>query len=49
MQYYILPTNKDIQHRSHKYIDRKMGKNGKWIYYYTKNLELNNGGKKCHQ
>lgn len=42
MQYYILPTNQDLIHwakgkqaKQHKYVDRKMGKNGKWIYYYT--------------
>lgn len=33
--YVILPTDQDIYHSgSHKYIDKKMGKNGKWIYIY---------------
>lgn len=40
MQYAILPTNRDIIHRSHKYIDKKRGKNGKWIYYYTNKPSL---------
>ena len=31
----IMPSDSDIIHRQHKYIDKKMGKNGKWIYYYT--------------
>lgn len=35
MNYIITPTDRDILHKSHKYVDRKMGKNGKWIYYYN--------------
>lgn len=38
--YYISSTDQDIMHRSHKYVDRKMGKNGKWIYYYTNKPSL---------
>lgn len=36
MYYVVKATDNDIIHKTHKYIDRKRGKNGKWIYYYTK-------------
>lgn len=29
--------NDYISHANHKYIDKHMGKNGKWIYTYAKN------------
>lgn len=36
MNYIIAPTDNDILHsRSHKYIDRKRGKNGQWVYTYS--------------
>ena len=37
--YVVLPTNNELYHGvggSHKYIDRVMGKNGKWRYIYNK-------------
>lgn len=36
MYYYILATNQDIVHRSHKYIERVKTSSGKWRYIYKK-------------
>lgn len=34
--YSIVPKDSDISHKAHKYIEKKMGKNGKWIYVYNR-------------
>lgn len=40
MQYMILPTDNDIQHRYHKYIDRIRTAAGKWRYIYERSNNL---------
>lgn len=32
----IFPSEEDIIHKSHKYLERKRGKNGKWQYIYKR-------------
>ena len=32
----IVPSEEDIEHKYHKYIDKVRGKNGKWRYIYSK-------------
>lgn len=38
----ILPSDEDIEHRYHKYIDKVRTATGKWRYIYKKNNELRN-------
>lgn len=49
MQYMILPTDNDIQHRYHKYIDRIRTAAGKWRYIYKRDNTLRNRLKKSKE
>lgn len=49
MQYMILPTDQDIQHRYHKYIDRIRTAAGKWRYIYKRDNALRNRMKKSKE
>lgn len=42
MEYLIRPTNQDIVHRSHKYIEKVKTTSGKWRYIYKKSGYDNN-------